>query len=114
MAVRISTTGATKILNSKMEYSRSRLQKIISIDFQEEASLGDSDKSAGSETNETENDGEDDVFKDEMDEIESVMLTVTKLAKSEARKARKGKMFDLIRWGHMLLVKLMMMKRKMN
>ena len=54
------------------------------------------------------------MFSDEMDEIESVMLTVTKLAKSEARKARKGKMFDLIRWGHMLLVKLMMMKRKMN
>ena len=111
MAVRISTTGATKILNSKMEYSRSRLQK---ANLQEKESLGDSDKSAESETNETENDGEDDVFSDEMDEIESVMLTVTKLAKSEARKARKGKMFDLIRWGHMLLVKLMMMKRKMN
>ena len=51
-SVRIERTGATRILNSK-EYSKS-----MSIDVQEEETLGDSNR-------QSEDDDDDEVFRDE-------------------------------------------------
>ena len=43
-SVRIERTGAVRILNSKMEYSRSTLPRIKSVDVEPELTLGDSDR----------------------------------------------------------------------
>ena len=62
-SVWIAVRGATMILNSKMEYNRSTLPRIISIDVPYEETLGDSSREIGQEWNE--DDKVDDLFEDE-------------------------------------------------
>ena len=51
-AVRIERTGATRILNSKAEYSRSSLPRIRSVDTEVETTLGDSGRLADEDEDE--------------------------------------------------------------
>ena len=95
-AVRIERTGATRILNSKAEYSsRSTLPRIRSIDTEVEVTLGDSGELAVDDEAET---GEDEVFETEANH--EFILTGKNHEKSEARRRRKERMVDLLDWGN--------------
>ena len=64
-AVRIARTGATKIINSKMEYNRSSLPRIVTVDAPEEVTLGDYDRQATVD-HENEDEEEEDSTRDEV------------------------------------------------
>ena len=86
-SVRISRTGATKLLNSKAVYSRSVVPR-LSVDKVEEDNLGDTDR----------NMEEDDVFEEGVEDQETI-LTAKKLDKTVARQKKKEEMMDMIGWG---------------
>ena len=79
-AVRIRRTGATKILNSKSEYSRCKIPRLIAEDTEVETNLGDMVEEL-----------EDEVFW-EMEEEKTN-------PKEMRRKARKERLKDLLNWG---------------
>ena len=81
-AVRIARTGAGKILNSKGEYNRCELPRIISVDTREIPTLGDSENLGENEDQETASQG---------------MVEVT--VKEDKKKRKKDRLRDLLRWG---------------
>ena len=79
-AVRIARTGGEKILNSRGEYNRCKLPRIIALDDQEVRNLGDMEP------------GEEQAELREGDKSEDVL-------KDQKRSKKKEKFRDLMRWG---------------
>ena len=83
-AVRISRTGSEKILNSKGEYNRCKLPRIIAVDTREVENLGDT------------------VGNPQKDEeiIDEVFVAETEISKAEVKRLkRKESLRDLVMWG---------------
>ena len=81
--MRITRTGASKILNSKAEYSRCELPRLVAAKAEEEINLGDRQEEM-----------EDEVFeKEDGTEINNLS------EKEMRRRRRKEKLKDLINWG---------------
>ena len=78
--MRIRRTGATKILNSKSEYSRCKIPRLVAEDTEVETNLGDMEEGL-----------EDEVFW----EMETEIMN----PREARRKARKEKVKDLLNWG---------------
>ena len=78
--MRIKRTGATKILNSKSEYSRCKIPRLVAEDTEVEKNLGDMEEEL-----------EDEVFW----EMETEIMN----PREARRKARKEKVKDLLNWG---------------
>ena len=84
--------GEGVVLNSKSEFNRSSLPRIISVDTPEVETLGDSDELVDVEEGTLEDEdfgGEDDLF----------IVTGKNHSKSELRKMKQKNMTDVLRWG---------------
>ena len=88
--VKIESSGAEKLLNSKAAYRRNKIPRIVALDSTEVENLGDR-KCIMEEisTNEMVDDTEN----------EEVILTGENLRKSQDRKRRKDRLVDHLHWG---------------
>ena len=86
-ALRIQTTGAAQILNSKSVYSRSSLPRIVAMASVEETNMGDSTSSRAQEVDEQE------------EETDQTKPETFMTEREKRRRRRKEVLKDLLNWG---------------